>query len=71
MQLNRCHIPYAGTVRLEVDHLGQVLRDFLAAEGKMRILLKMMMEAFLWKEWWLRDWVLRRNSFRSMAQARN
>lgn len=37
----------------------------------MRILLKMMMEAFLWKEWWLRGWVLRRNSFRSMAQARN
>lgn len=30
-----------------------------------------MMEAFLWKEWWLRDWVLRRNSFRSMSQARN
>lgn len=71
MQLNRCHIHYAGTVRLEVDRLGQVLRDFLATDGKMRILLKMMMEAFLWKEWWLRGWVLRRNSFRSMAQARN
>lgn len=28
MHLNICHIPYAGTVRLEVDRLRQVLRDF-------------------------------------------